>query len=356
MGDMKKILLYGYGGSYNHGSEAIIRCTIKKLKETYPNYPIYLSTHFKEQDIEFGLPVDVYLERDQKYVALDKACEVKGKYDSNIYASTIAAIDSETICYSIGGDNYCYGTWHRWKTIHDAAMKVGAKDILWGCSIEPKLIEDRSSGLVDHLASFERIVARESITYNALKEAGLSNIELRKDPAFELEEKATEFPENYIKGNTVAINVSPLIIRKEENIGDVIRSYSKVMDHIIEETDMNILLIPHVRCSVDDDMTPLKGLWEKYSATNRVALPEKHLSASECKFLIAGCKYGIFARTHASIAAYSSGVPCVVVGYSVKARGIAKNLGMESFVVPVESLRDNSILLQTFLALVIANR
>ncbi len=348
---MKKILLYGYGGSYNHGSEAIIKCTVEYLKNIYPDYPIYLSTHFKEQDVEFNLPVDVYLERDTSYVTLDKNSSVKGKYDAKIYASTIAAIDEDTICYSIGGDNYCYGTWHRWKTIHDVAIKRGAKDILWGCSIEPGLLEDRSTGLAEHLASFERIVARESITYNALIKAGLNNVEFKPDAAFALEKKATELPKNYKEKETVAINLSPLIIRKEVKSGDVLNSYMKVIDHIIQHTDLNILLIPHVRCAVDDDLIPLKVLYEKYSETDRVALPDKHLSAAECKYLIAGCKYGIFARTHASIAAYSSGVPCVVVGYSVKARGIAKDLGMEQFVVPVEELENNDRLLKVFLKL-----
>ncbi len=349
---MKKILLYGYGGSYNHGSEAIIKCTIENLKKKYPNYPVYLSTHFKNQDIEFNLPIDVYLERDYKYVELDKRSEIKGKYDKEIYALTIAAIDKDTICYSIGGDNYCYGTWHRWKTIHDAAIKKGAKDILWGCSIEPSLLEANYNGIVDHLSSFDRIVARESITYNALKEAGLNNIELKKDPAFELGMKKTDFPKGYIKDNTVAVNVSPLIIRKEANEGEVINSYRKVIEYIIQNTSMNVLLIPHVRCAVDDDMVPLKELYDMYSDTNRIAIPEKHLSAEECKYLIAGCKYGIFARTHASIAAYSSGVPCIVIGYSVKSRGIARDLNKEKYVIPVEALANNENLLLCFKRLV----
>lgn len=49
----------------------------------------------------------------------------------------------------------------------------------------------------------------------------------------------------------------------------------------------------------------------------------------------------IGARTHATIAAYSSLVPTLVVGYSVKARGIARDLfGTEkNYVLPVQLLR-----------------
>ena len=48
----------------------------------------------------------------------------------------------------------------------------------------------------------------------------------------------------------------------------------------------------------------------------------------------------IGARTHATIAAYSSCVPTLVVGYSIKARGIAKDLfgTDEGYVLPVQAL------------------
>ncbi len=48
-------------------------------------------------------------------------------------------------------------------------------------------------------------------------------------------------------------------------------------------------------------------------------------------------------RTHATIAAYSTGVPTLVVGYSVKARGIARDLfGTEDgYVLPVQQLKES---------------
>ena len=56
------------------------------------------------------------------------------------------------------------------------------------------------------------------------------------------------------------------------------------------------------------------------------------------------------ARTHATIAAYSSLVPTLVVGYSVKARGIARDLfgTEENYVVPVQSLQDKEDLVNSF--------
>jgi colanic acid/amylovoran biosynthesis protein len=56
------------------------------------------------------------------------------------------------------------------------------------------------------------------------------------------------------------------------------------------------------------------------------------------------------ARTHATIAAYSSCVPTLVVGYSVKARGIARDIfgSEENMVIPVQSLEHEDDLVNAF--------
>ena len=62
----------------------------------------------------------------------------------------------------------------------------------------------------------------------------------------------------------------------------------------------------------------------------------------ELKGCISRCRFLVAARTHASIAAYSTGVPTLVAGYSVKARGIARDLfGTEDgHVLPVQAMDD----------------
>ena len=49
-------------------------------------------------------------------------------------------------------------------------------------------------------------------------------------------------------------------------------------------------------------------------------------SAPELKWVISKCRYFIGARTHAVIAAYSTGVPAIALGYSIKSKGIARDL------------------------------
>ena len=46
----------------------------------------------------------------------------------------------------------------------------------------------------------------------------------------------------------------------------------------------------------------------------------------ELKGFIARCRFFVGARTHATIAAYSSCIPTFSVGYSIKAKGIAQDI------------------------------
>ena len=74
-------------------------------------------------------------------------------------------------------------------------------------------------------------------------------------------------------------------------------------------------------------------------------------NAPQLKWVISNCKMFIGARTHSTIAAYSTCVPTLVIGYSVKARGIAKDLfGTDkNYVVPVQSLKNEDDMVRSFI-------
>ncbi len=344
----KTFLLYGHGGSYNHGGEAISKCTIQLIKSVYPDSRIILSTHFKEQDIQFNIPADDYCERDSYYAALDKASPQKGMYDQLVYRSTIDKITKNMICLSVGGDNYCYDNWHRWRTIHEKVLESGAKSILWSCSIEPSKITNE---MLETLRTHYLITVRECCTYNALKEKGLENAALCSDIAFLLNAEKTRLSENFIEGNTVGINLSPLVVRREIENGIIIKNINTLIKFIIDNTDMHIALIPHVVMPMDNDFLLLKGIYDEIKSKERVFLISDKLNAAEYKYIISKCRFGIFARTHATIAAYSSYIPSIAIGYSIKAKGIALDLGFEDYVLPVNSFLDEYRLLKMFISL-----
>ena len=178
---------------------------------------------------------------------------------------------------------------------------------------------------------------------------GVAHVSLFPDPAFLLNRTDLPLPEGFAAGNTVGINVSPMIIGHEEATGMTLLNYKKLIRHIINITDMQVALIPHVVWSHNDDRKPLQLLYDEFKETGRVVLIDDH-NAEELKGFIARCRFLVAARTHASIAAYSTQVPTLVMGYSVKARGIARDLfgNEEHYVLPVQSLQQEDDLVNGF--------
>ncbi len=330
---MKKLLLYGHGGAYNHGAEAIIRGSVPVFRRL--GVPILLSTHFPEQDREFGLDrlVDRLIPADLSLVPAEKAAEgfaEKERIAARIYRDALAEIDCETACIGVGGDNYCYPNWHRQSVFHRTAKERGGKSILWGCSVQPEMIDARMEKI---LRAHDRIYARESLTANALREHGIGQVVLRRDPAFELRPEPATLPDG-LWGRVAAINLSPLMLRRS---GLLLGHFVQTARFLLHKAD-TLVLLPHVTMPADDDRQALDALLECLSPAEqaRVCKTPKGWSAAQRKYLISCCELLACCRTHASIAGYSCGVPTLVVGYSVKSQGIGRDLGMEQWVLPVE--------------------
>ena len=97
----------------------------------------------------------------------------------------------------------------------------------------------------------------------------------------------------------------------------------------------------------------MKPIYDKFAETGRIEILPPTLGAREYKGYIAHTRFFVGARTHATIAAYSSGVPTIALGYSVKSRGIAKDIfGEEKFVLDFNSMSDAESLEKEFLKLV----
>ena len=251
---------------------------------------------------------------------------------------------------SVGGDNYCNG--HPGK--HGSRNRLFSqnnKTVLWGCSVTPDLFQ--SKAVIDDMNRYSLITARESLTFSAMKDAGVTaNTVLIPDPAFTLPTEPVSFPEGFIPGNTVGINVSPLVTSLERSDNILFKNICMLIEDILENTDMRAALIPHVVWDHNDDLSVLKLLYEKYRETGRVILvdPDKQLNCMQLKFIISNCRYMVTARTHASIASYSTQVPTLVIGYSVKSKGIATDIfgTADNYVVSVKNIESDDRIKKAF--------
>lgn len=351
---MKDIVLYGHSGSKNHGCEAIVRGTAKILGE---NANICLLSHEKDEDLKYNIDDIVEVKSgkegiNKKSIDFFKAyIDLKVKHDTSKmdvlqFKVGLNYINENSIAVSIGGDTYCYSDVYNQVELHKMYGKKAYKTVLWGCSVEPKLLEDKK--IANDLADYSLIITRESISYEALKKVN-PNTFLYPDPAFQLDKEDAELPKGFEINNTVGINLSPLIIEKESKEGITLENYVNLIEYIIKNTDMNIALIPHVVWDHNDDREPLEKLYNKFKDTNRVVIIDDN-NCMVLKGYISKCRFFIGARTHATIAAYSTCVPTLVVGYSVKARGIAKDIfgTYENYVLPVQNLKDKNDLLNSF--------
>lgn len=347
-----RILLFPHGGSGNHGCEAIVRSTQKILDAK----SVLFSSNVKE-DLVYALEQVCQVQSDRRSLSRKKFSFWKawGQYyvlndrkafDRVVYAPVIEESENVDFVLSIGGDNYCYGAPAFIYLVNEEIRKKRIKTILWGCSIEPESLQGK---MLQDLKGYAHIFARESVTYNALIQQGITQVSLIPDPAFVLDRNDLPLPEGFVEGNTVGINVSPMIIGYEKSQGMALQNYVNLVRSIIDTTDMQVALIPHVVWSHNDDRKPLAQLYEMFKDTGRVVMIEDH-NAEELKGYIARCRFMVVARTHASIAAYSTQVPTLVVGYSVKARGIAKDIfgTEENYVIPVQSLKTDDELVKGF--------
>lgn len=357
-GNMKKLCFYGHAGSKNHGCEALVRSTYVLLNDKDIIFDLY--TFNEKEDDFYG--ITKYFQNVIEYRKFNKNCFgfnlhrivnkiFKIKAISIIFDNRplLKERNANSIYISIGGDNYCYDNYFKdLSYVNKHLNRNGSKTVLWGCSIEPDLL--RNSKIVKDLKRYALITVRESITFEALTSKGIiRNTKLCPDPAFTLKTVCLNLPNGFDEDNTIGINLSPLIIDCENIIGLTLKNYILLLEHIIETTNFQIALIPHVTWESNDDRKPMRYLYDKFKETGRI-ISINDYNCMELKGFISRCRMFIGARTHAVIAAYSSCVPTLAVSYSVKAKGIARDIfgTYENYVISVQTLEKEDDLIMAF--------
>ena len=345
-----KKVLYMHTGSGNHGCEAIIRTTSKLLSGPED---VILWSNTKSEDIKYGsakgfekIVVPEQLERFSPayFEALLKR-KLFHRKNANMEVF-LRELFKNRIAVSVGGDNYCYEWSAKQAVMLDKEIrKYCRSSVLWGCSIDPEAITEE---IREDLAGFDLITAREPLTYHLLKEINSNTVKVA-DPAFLLERIDLPLPDGFQEGNTVGINVSPLIMKYGTEEGLILDNFRQLIRYILEETDMSVCMIPHVVWSYNNDLEPIDALYREFGKFARVSRITDG-NCCELKGYIARCRFFVGARTHATIAAYSACVPTLVVGYSVKSRGIAQDLfgTDEGYVLPVQGLKSKEDLKLSF--------
>lgn len=363
---MKKVLLCGHTGSANRGCEAILRSTAMILESVGAEKP---------EAMTFDLAQD-------KGVCLDDALRLIPYPGRTLPVRTLAflrrkllrddlwgahyvagkmldGVSSDTVLFNVGGDTYCGRRPINSYALNTMAEQRGMSTVFWGCSVDEAVLHDRE--MQEDINRYSAIFVRESLSYELLQQVvqDRSRLKLVCDPAFHLPKRETALPVGFQWGNTVGINVSPYVLRRETDMNDMTyRNVFDLIDRILKTTDFSVCLIPHVYHVEPpaQDFSVLSRIYARYAANGRVSLVDRELSCMELKYIISGCRFFIGARTHSVIAAYSSGVPALAISYSIKSRGLARDvLGTEEgFAVRWQELTRESMLTELFESVLLA--
>lgn len=341
---MKKILIYGVGSLSNRGCEALVNSTISQIDK---NVSISLATFDYKNDKDnfdkrIKRVVNHHIDKESDFDD-EQRKKIKEfdsiKYDYNNYESVyqkdvVKEIEDSDLCIHIGGDNYCYGANNWMYFVNDKAHELGKKTVLWGASLFDDITDLR---LVENLKKYDLLMLRERTSYNAVKRyIDEEKLLLVPDPAFSLNSKKVKLDSWYKGRKVLGLNLSPLTIKTDDNYNSII----DFINYVLDNTDYSISLIPHVILKEVSDMIILNRIKDTFKDNDRVFLEKTDYNCNQVKYVISQCDMLIAARTHASIAAYSTFVPTLVLGYSVKSRGIAEDLfgSYKKYVIPNEDL------------------
>lgn len=336
----------------NRGCEAIAKGTAILLNEKKENL----------HGLCRNIPLDTRLGVD-KYVTLEsfKSDPFRVRaYNSLLYRAHlpfkpivfsphlefVKNIPKDGVLVSTGGDMMCYGN-NYVITTNNYAHAHGRKSILWGCSMGPENLTPEKE---ETLRNFSLIYARESLSYEFFKSLGVKNVCLFPDPAFVLEPEECQLPQCFSQGEVIGINISNYVLGEFSLDTPFGHEVIRMLDYIVNETELKVLLVPHVLWDKQDDRQIVSLIMGKYGHTERFSVMDvNNLSYCQIRHIISKCKMFIGARTHAVISAYSTCVPALALGYSIKSRGIAKDLGLsEKMVVNSKYIHHEGYLLDAF--------
>lgn len=361
---MKKFYLSGQNNFGNRGCEALVRSTLQLLKTEFGDVEILVPSYRPDLDSKQWPEAEKNGCKFVRAMPFPAAIKWWGRtrklfpFIKNIYLpnytlpkdieADIASCDALLV---IGGDNVTldYGIesliWHIRFAQH--ARRMGKKVMVWGASIGPFSTEPTIEKFAaDFLRSSDCVTVRETISQQYLTEIGVKqNVALVADGAFVMTpqpvETASFWPTSSTNG-VLGFNISPLIqkfrpVREPRQV--LQHEVSSFLKATLEKDNISILLLPHVdpldghtENSDSHYMREILAMTGDYNG--RIRLAPSTFNAAQLKFILSKCTYFMGARTHATIGALSCLVPTVSIAYSIKAKGLNRDLfGNEDYVL-----------------------
>ncbi|MDY0331756.1 MAG: polysaccharide pyruvyl transferase family protein [Thiomonas sp.] len=349
----KKVLILIGAAIYNKGSEALLTGLVEICRKAGATYVAASSADLKQHDaldvplIDDSVPryenfyhIPLVHKALSTFLRLVDCTDLITRFRCKKFLQKAIGFDLVIV---VGADNFDRKV-NRKRELYSLTEMIRSKSIgkilLYDCSLDKINIDNQ---LISSFNNYDAITARDRTSFqNISRFIGNDSLHYFPDPAFVIGKETVNTDFDWLQNRMVGLNVSNLVAGKDgrDTYRLIIDSYSNLIECIIHQCGMKVVLIPHVMNNAD--LSVLRRLYEKYKGTNDVYLIENEkYSARKLKYIISQCELFVGARTHATIAAYSSCVPTLVLGYSLKSTGIARDLfgNEKNYVIPVSELK-----------------
>jgi len=364
-GEKPLFILHGSGSILNRGCEAILKSTIVIMEREFGACRFVYSPpyHLEAEELgDCGSNVINAVPGERVFPNKDWfAFHVRKRLFMNSITRRMFGSRKEvfepylpqsTASLAIGGDNYSldYGVpWTQFAT-NRATLRCGKPLVIWGASVGPFSKNPKFERFAaSELKKVTLICARESETVAYLDSLGITdNVRLVADPAFVLQPREVDLSNlelDIVEEPCMGINMSYLIGKYWQGSESWLDCATENVKAVLENTDLSVLLVAHVVQPRNNDYNFMRQMMSRLKSYNkRLAILGPTYDCREIKWIISKLRAFVGARTHATIAALSSNVPTISIGYSMKARGINKDIfGHLDWLVPFEKLQGNTL-------------
>lgn len=361
---MKRIAIYGIGGLYNYGCEAIVRGTVEFIHQLYgDNVKITYYSRNINNDYKVAKNIGIDIIDIKRSTNLFKKIVSKLVDIFEIPVTPFLEkefdliINNSDIIVSVGGDIYTIPQYLRDKKTYryvnylvefgEKAISRGKNIIIYGASVGPFGEYRRALNYyVKHFNKVELIVCREKRSVDYLRELGVSkNVIFLPDPVFLVEKSQYRNTEEYI-----GVNLSELsFVETYGKVSEIeFQNICQVLNAISEHARLPLMLIPHVispYSEIDNDYLFLKRVFEGLSDNvKRQSVLVKPKGFLDAKTYLNQCKIMIAARMHCAVNALIEGVPTIFLSYSQKSIGMSEFIyGSEKWCVPLKQMKSRLV-------------
>lgn len=368
-----QILITGHHNFHNKGCEALVFTTTELLRNAFPGAhftavsmdPHYDNKHFNNGSVQcnfikYGFQINEFSIRNRLWFFLRYYIGVTT--DRILWMNRVLyeAIKASDLLVVSGGDILAdYGEAGIKHAFFPVAVAIAIKKPVYILAQSFSPYENRRllSFAKYYLNKVQLITVRERRSLSYLKEIGIkAPLHLTADTAFLLSQCSDQRLSEILKIEglsginkpLIGVSVSKTLTRwTKSSHEEFMRIIADACDNLIEKYGAHVVFVSHVTDTnpKNNDLFVAEAVKELMKKQGSATVIQNEYSCSELKAVIGRCALFIGARTHATIASSSQGIPTIALAYSTKAFGIMEDvLDANRCVCDIRNLTKNDLL------------